>query len=67
MSHEAAFNNNIRHNGSNISLLWLETHNHKGTTFHGTQISTLPLTEESAIHPQSHPYSGHGCLLANTR
>jgi hypothetical protein len=50
-----------------ISLLCLEAHKYKGTTFQGTQISTLPLTKESALHHQYHPYSGHGCLLANTQ
>ena len=49
------------------SHMCLEAHKHKGTTFQGTQISTLPLTEESALHHQSHPCSGYGCLLKNTQ
>jgi hypothetical protein len=50
-----------------ISHLCLEAQKHKRTTFQGTQISKIPITEESALHPQSHPCSGHGFLQENTR
>ena len=41
--------------GNSLPPLCLETHKHMGTTFQGIQISTLPLTEESARHHQSVP------------